>query len=111
MSEDIGEVPEGTMTEMPVPHHGLNEGQVHLVIVEDPQHEVRDITEVATESETDIMIGDTVEMAPETDIPVAVRGATERIDTGMIEIDNLVSEMVPKHQLLGIHLGIIPEHS
>merc|ERR1712098_294170 len=81
MSEDIGEVPEGTMTEMLVPHHGRNEGQVHLVIVEDPQHEVRDITGVATE--------------PETDILVAVRGATERIDTGMIEIDNLVSEMVP----------------
>merc|ERR1712098_381254 len=55
--------------------------------------------------------GDRAEMAPETDILVAVRGATERIDTGMIEIDNLVSEMVPKHQPLEIHLGIIPEHS
>lgn len=106
------EVPEGTMTEMQAPPQGRNEGQVHLVIVEDHLLEVRDIMEIATEEEgTDIMIGDTVEMGLEIDIPVGVREVTERIDTGMTEIANLVSEMVPKHQHLEIHLGIILEHS
>jgi len=112
MSGDIGEVLEGTMTEMPVPPQGRNEGQVHLVIGEDHLLEVRDIMEIATEDEgTDIMIGDTVEMGLEIDIPVGVREVTERIDTGMTEIANLVYEMVPKHQRLEIHLGIILEHS
>merc|ERR1719259_890616 len=63
---DIVEVPEGTMTEMPVPPQGRNEGQVHLDIGEDHLLEVRDIMEIATEDEgTDIMIGDTVEMGHE----------------------------------------------
>ena len=97
MSGDIVEVPEGTMTEMPVPPQGRNEGQVHLDIGEDHLQEVRDIMEIATEEEgTDIMIGDTVEMGLEIDIPVGVREVTERIDTGMTEIANLVYEMVRK---------------
>ena len=97
MSGDIGEVLEGTMTEMPVPPQGRNEGQVLLDIGEDHLLEVRDIMEIATEEEgTDIMIGDTVEMGLEIDIPVGVREVTERIDTGMTEIANLVYEMVRK---------------
>merc|ERR1719351_716965 len=107
MSGDIAEVPEDTMTEMPVPPQGRNEGQVHPDIEEDHLLEVRDIMEIAMEEEgTDITIGDTVEMGLEIDIPVGVREVTERIDTGMTEIANLVYEMVPKHQHLEIHRGI-----
>lgn len=111
MNVDIGEVLEGTMTEMQAQPQGRSEGQVLPVIEGGRRQEVRDITETATEPETDFMNGDRVETDPEIDIPVEVRGVTGRIDTGTTEIANLVSEMVPKHQHLEIHLGIILEHS